>query len=69
MSDNLARIEALVPDFQYVDSDHNRIVLTVGFSVSFYFWGVPSPEVERRGEANRQDNAVVIGIDVLEIGH
>ena len=38
MSDNLAKIEALVPDFQYVDSDHNRVVLTAGFSASFYFW-------------------------------
>ena len=47
MSDNLARIEALVPDFQYVDSDHNRIVLTVGFSVSFYFWGGHTPEMRQ----------------------
>lgn len=39
MSENLAKIEALVPDFQYVDSDHNRVVMTVGFSASFYFWG------------------------------
>jgi hypothetical protein len=44
MSDSLAKIEALVPDFQYVDSDHNRIVLTVGFSASFYFWGGHTPE-------------------------
>jgi hypothetical protein len=43
MSDNLAKIEVLVPDFQYVDSDHNRVVMTVGFSASFYFWGGHTP--------------------------
>jgi hypothetical protein len=33
----LEKIEALLPDFQYLDSD-NQIVLTVGFTASFYFW-------------------------------
>jgi hypothetical protein len=31
-------VEALLPDFQYVDSDNDRIVLTVGFTATFYFW-------------------------------
>ena len=39
MHPELEKIEALLPDFQYVDSDHDRIVLTVGFTASFYFWG------------------------------
>lgn len=38
MNSEFEKIEALVPDFQYVDSDHDQIVLTVGFSASFYFW-------------------------------
>lgn len=38
MNDKLVKIEALVPDFQYIDSDHNRIILTVGFTTSLYFW-------------------------------
>jgi hypothetical protein len=39
MNPEFDKIEALLPDFQYVDSDHDRIVLTVGFAASFYFWG------------------------------
>ncbi len=31
-------LESLVPDFQYVDTDHNRVVLTVGLRATFYFW-------------------------------
>ncbi|WP_426207965.1 type VI immunity family protein [Massilia sp. TWP1-3-3] len=38
MNPEFEKIEALLPDFQYVDSDHDRIVLTVGFTASFYFW-------------------------------
>ena len=38
MNSEFEKIEALVPDFQYVDSDHDRLVLTVGFTASFYFW-------------------------------
>lgn len=38
MNSKLEDIEALLPDFQYVDSDENRIVLTVGFAATFYFW-------------------------------
>lgn len=37
MTKGLDEIEDLVPDFQYVDDD--RIVVTVGFSACFYFWG------------------------------
>jgi hypothetical protein len=32
------KIEALRADFQYVDIDNARTVLTVGFKASFYFW-------------------------------
>jgi hypothetical protein len=37
VASNLEQIEALVPDFQYVEDD--RIVTTVGFAAAFYFWG------------------------------
>lgn len=37
MTEALEKIETLVPDFQYVDDD--RIVMTIGFAASFYFWG------------------------------
>lgn len=37
MSMTLEQVEALLPDFQYVDED--RIVVTVAFTASFYFWG------------------------------
>jgi hypothetical protein len=36
MSNSLEKIEGLLPDFQYVDED--RIVTTIGFVASFYFW-------------------------------
>lgn len=38
MNTQLASIEALLPDFQYVDADQEHIVLTVGFSATFHFW-------------------------------
>ena len=37
MAMNIGELEALVPDFQYVDGE--RIVMTVGFTAAFYFWG------------------------------
>lgn len=37
MSMTVEQVEALLPDFQYVDDD--RIVVTVAFTASFYFWG------------------------------
>lgn len=36
MSMTAEQVEALLPDFQYVDG--NRIVMTVGFAASFCFW-------------------------------
>jgi hypothetical protein len=36
MSNSLEKIEDLLPDFQYVEED--RIVTTIGFVASFYFW-------------------------------
>lgn len=44
MSEALEHIESLVSDFQYVEPEHDRIVLTVGFTVSLYFWGGHTPE-------------------------
>lgn len=41
MSMTLEQVEALLPDFQYVDGD--RIVLTVGFTASFCFWQGHTP--------------------------
>lgn len=41
MTDTLEKIEALVSDFQYVEDE--RIVTTVGFAASFYFWGGHTP--------------------------
>lgn len=38
MNPEFEKIEALLPDFQYVDSDRDEVVLTVGFTASFYFW-------------------------------
>jgi hypothetical protein len=38
LNKQLEAIEALLPDFQYVDADQEHIVLTVGFSATFYFW-------------------------------
>ena len=38
MDKELAKIEALLPDFQYVDTDNDRVILTVGFAASFHFW-------------------------------
>lgn len=46
MSAELEKIEALLPDFQYVerDSDDNdRIIVTVGLMATFYFWGGHTP--------------------------
>ena len=37
MTPALEKIEALVPDFQYLDDD--RIVMTIGLAASFHFWG------------------------------
>lgn len=48
MTMTLESLEALVPDFQYVDTDHNRIVLTVGLKATFYFWMGHLPEVRAR---------------------
>lgn len=42
MSAELEKIESLLPDFQYIerDSDDNdRIIVTVGFMATLYFWG------------------------------
>jgi hypothetical protein len=38
MSDTQAKVEALVTDFQYVDSERDLAILSVGFSASFFFW-------------------------------
>lgn len=48
MTMTLDNVEALVPDFQYVDTAHNRIVLTVGLKATFYFWMGHLPEVRAR---------------------
>ncbi|WP_299532346.1 hypothetical protein [uncultured Herbaspirillum sp.] len=42
MKYGLEKIEALLPDFQYVDDD--RIITSVGLTVSLYFWGGHTPE-------------------------
>lgn len=44
MSETLESIQALLPDYQYVDTEHNRIVLTTLFTASFYFWGGHTPQ-------------------------
>lgn len=41
MSMTAEQVEDLLPDFQYVDDD--RIVVTVAFAASFYFWGGHTP--------------------------
>lgn len=38
MPAELAKMETLLPDFQYVDWDTDRIIVTVGFTAAFYFW-------------------------------
>lgn len=38
MNPHLKAIEALLPDFQYVDAEQEHIVLTVGCTATFYFW-------------------------------
>lgn len=57
MSTNLEKIEALLPDFQYVDSDNDRVVMTVGFTATFYFWA---------GHTAAKRNAVVECIEAFE---
>lgn len=42
MKHALEKIEGLLPDFQYVDDD--RIITSVGLTVSLYFWGGHTPE-------------------------
>jgi hypothetical protein len=44
MTETLDSIEALLPDYQYVDTEHNRIVVTALFTASFYFWGGHTPQ-------------------------
>lgn len=44
MNPELEAIEALVPDFQYVEEETGNIVLTVGFAATFYFWGGHTPQ-------------------------
>lgn len=39
MSAELEKIESLLPDLQYVDRENERIIVTVGFTAAFYFWG------------------------------
>lgn len=39
MTTTFESLEAFVSDFQYVDDEHDRIVLTVGLQATFYFWG------------------------------
>lgn len=39
MPAELSKMESLLPDFQYVDWDTDRIIVTVGFTAAFYFWG------------------------------
>jgi len=58
MSMTLEQVEALLPDFQYVDGD--RIVLTVGFTASFCFWQGHTP-------AKRQ--AVVECVEAFEAAY
>jgi hypothetical protein len=45
MTTTFESLEALVPDFQYVDDEHDCIVLTVGLQATFYFWGGHRPDV------------------------
>lgn len=35
----LEKIESLRSDFEYIDGDTDKIIMTVGFVASFYFWG------------------------------
>lgn len=44
MNRELEAIEALVPDFQYVEEETGNIVLTVSFAATFYFWGGHTPQ-------------------------
>ncbi len=60
MNDSLQKSEALLPDFQYVDSDHGRIALTVGFTASFYFGA---------GHTAAKRNAVVECIEAFEAAY
>lgn len=39
MTTELEKVESLLPDFQYVDRDNDRVIVTVGFTATFYFWG------------------------------
>jgi hypothetical protein len=43
MNAELEKIESLLPDFQYVDRDNDRIIITVGFVASFYYWSGHTP--------------------------
>lgn len=38
MTMNFEQLEALRPDFEYAESGHDRLVLTVGLRASLYFW-------------------------------
>lgn len=57
MNPMLEKIEVLLSDFQYVDVDHNRIVLTVGFTATFYFWD---------GHTSRKREALVKCFEAFE---
>ncbi|MES2743709.1 MAG: type VI immunity family protein [Pseudomonadota bacterium] len=39
MSAALEKIETLRPDFEYTNEETGKVVMTVGFVASFYFWG------------------------------
>ena len=39
MADAFEKVESLAHEFQYIDGDTDGIIVTVGFVVSFYFWG------------------------------
>ena len=45
MNLHLDEIESRVSDFQYVDADQGRILLTAGVAASFYFWDAHTPNV------------------------
>jgi hypothetical protein len=38
LNKQLEAIETLLPDFQYVDEGREHVILTVGFTATFYFW-------------------------------
>ncbi|WGG52409.1 hypothetical protein [Rugamonas sp. DEMB1] len=38
MTPEFEKVESQLPDFQYVDRDNDRIIVTVGFTAAFYFF-------------------------------